>query len=261
VKRDVFLGLISLILFCGSRLEATETPEGMVLVPSGAFWMGSDADTEAERPRRRVWLDAFAIDRYEVTFERYRAFLEATGRAPPFWGEAWARAYDWVDGRPPEGHGDHPVVVVSWHDADAFCRWAGGRLPTEAEWEKAARGTDGRRYPWGDRYETARANAYGEEDGHLTSAAAGSYPSGGSPCGAQDMAGNVWEWCADWYDPAYYSQGPERNPKGPAEGTRKVVRGGSLGAVPALLRTTFRMGNDPSFRAAAIGFRCVKDAR
>jgi len=257
----VFLGLISLILFCGSRLEATETPEGMVLVPSGAFWMGSDADTEAERPRRRVWLDAFAIDRYEVTFERYRAFLEATGRAPPFWGEAWARAYDWVDGRPPEGHGDHPVVVVSWHDADAFCRWAGGRLPTEAEWEKAARGTDGRRYPWGDRYETARANAYGEEDGHLTSAAAGSYPSGGSPCGAQDMAGNVWEWCADWYDPAYYSQGPERNPKGPAEGTRKVVRGGSLGAVPALLRTTFRMGNDPSFRAAAIGFRCVKDAR
>ena len=257
----MFLGLISLILFCGSRLEATETPEGMVLVPSGAFWMGSDADTEAERPRRRVWLDAFAIDRYEVTFERYRAFLEATGRAPPFWGEAWARAYDWVDGRPPEGHGDHPVVVVSWHDADAFCRWAGGRLPTEAEWEKAARGTDGRRYPWGDRYETARANAYGEEDGHLTSAAAGSYPSGGSPCGAQDMAGNVWEWCADWYDPAYYSQGPERNPKGPAEGTRKVVRGGSLGAVPALLRTTFRMGNDPSFRAAAIGFRCVKDAR
>jgi formylglycine-generating enzyme required for sulfatase activity len=253
--------LIFLILTCSLCADAAEAPEGMVLAPAGAFWMGSDADTEAERPRRRVWLDAFYIDRHEVTFERYRAFLEATGREPPFWGEAWAREYDWVDGKYPEGYGDHPVVVVSWHDADAFCRWAGGRLPTEAEWEKAARGTDGRRYPWGDRYETMRANAYGEEDGHLTSAAAGSYPSGESPYGARDMAGNVWEWCADWYDPAYYSRGPERNPKGPAEGARKVVRGGSLGAVPALLRTTFRMGNDPTFRAAAIGFRCVKDAR
>ena len=248
-----------LILSCGAWAAAADAPG--IRVPAGAFWMGSDADTEAERPRRRVWLDAFTIDRFEVTFGRYRAFLDSTGRAPPFWGEAWARAYDWVDGRPPEGHGDHPVVVVSWTDADAFCRWAGGRLPTEAEWEKAARGTDGRRYPWGDRYETVRANAYGEEDGHLTSAAVGGYPSGASPYGAQDMAGNVWEWCADWYDPAYYHRGPERNPKGPAEGTRKVVRGGSLGAVPALLRTTFRMGNDPSFRAAAIGFRCVKDVK
>jgi iron(II)-dependent oxidoreductase len=221
----------------------------MVAVPAGEFWMGSeDTDRDAladEKPRHRVYLDAFTIDAYEVTNAHYKRFLDAMGRAaPPFWTDSRFNAPT------------QPVVGVSWGDADAFCRWAGKRLPTEAEWEKAARGSDGRKYPWGDQWDPSRANS--TETGIGTTKPAGSYPGGASPYGAHDMVGNVWEWVADWYDGAYYKGSPERNPTGPATGQRRVLRGGSWYVNPVALRSADRYDLTPGSRLTAVGFRCAR---
>jgi formylglycine-generating enzyme required for sulfatase activity len=223
----------------------SEDAAEMVRVPAGEFWMGSDDGSDREKPRHRVHLDAYAIDKYEVTNALYKRFMDATNRAAPlYWNDAkWNGA-------------TQPVVGVSWHDADAYCKWAGKRLPTEAEWEKAARGTDGRKYPWGDQWDASRANS-GESKLEKT-VPVGSYPSGVSPYGAHDMAGNVWEWVADWYGEDYYKQAPERNPHGPTSGERRVLRGGSWDYSTLFLRSAARFNYPPDTWYSFIGFRCAR---
>jgi iron(II)-dependent oxidoreductase len=173
--------------------------------------------------------------------------MDATGRsAPSYWNESKFNGPT------------QPVVGVTWHDADAYCKWAGKRLPTEAEWEKAARGTDGRRYPWGNQWDTSRANSAEARLGKT--APVGSYTGGESPYGAHDLAGNVWEWVADWFDASYYQNSPERNPQGPASGQYKVLRGGAWHNIPIALRSAKRLASTPVIRADSLGFRCARGA-
>ena len=255
------------------------TPAGtqheVVLVPAGEFTMGSDAGREDEQPVHTVYLDAYYIDKFEVTNAQYVTFLNAIGRNTD------SQGYRLVELRDPDVQfrfsdgtfvlvasdlADRPVIEVSWYGAKAYCEWAGLRLPTEAEWEKAARGTDGRTYPWGERIDRSRAN-YGKEgccrgddsDGYFWSAPVGSYPGGVSPYGVFDMAGNVWEFAMDWYGEDYYARSPARNPPGPEEGILRVLRGGSMGSDPYRLRTTDRSALPPVGTYLIIGFRCAGD--
>ncbi|MBU0494714.1 MAG: formylglycine-generating enzyme family protein [Chloroflexi bacterium] len=239
-------------------------PDGkeMVLVPAGEFLMGTSDDELAaflrvhpdwqagwlliEQPQHRVYVDAFAIDRTEVTNAEYLRFVTATGHEPP---------PHWTDGQVPAGLADYPVVGIHWEDAQAYADWAGKRLPTEAEWEKAARGTDGRAYPWGHEWDPDQANVLGSA--RNGPAPVGSYPQDASPYGALDMAGNAWEWCLDWYAADYYIGSPLRNPQGPAEGTYHVTRGGSWFDIPEYARCAFRYGLDPRRLVPNQGFRCV----
>ena len=240
----------------------------MVLVPAGEFVMGSE-DYDDEKPRHRVYLDAFYVDKFELTNALFERFVRSTGHQTTAEREGWAYAltgskWDKVNGaawKTPQGPGSsadtsHPVIQVSWQDADAYCRWAGKRLPTEAEWEKAAHGTDGRKYPWGEQWDASRANSSESKLGRTTPV--GSYASGASPYGAHDMAGNVWEWVADWYDKDYYKRSPERNPQGPDSGTSRVLRGGSWYNGPVNLRTAYRYYNSPDYRGDGFGFRCAR---
>ncbi len=227
-----------------AKVLRTEDGAEMVLVPAGEFMMGSE-DYDNEKPRHRVIVDAFYIDKYEVTNALYRRFMDATSRDAPFY---------WRDGK--WNGASQPVVGVGWNDADAYCRWVGKRLPTEAEWEKAARGTDGRKYPWGDQWDASRANSSQSRNG--VTVAVGLYPSGVSPYGAHDMAGNAWEWVADWFDKDYYKRSPERNPQGPDSGTSRVLRGGSWVNFPFDLRTAGRYNGTPDGRMLNIGFRCAR---
>ena len=215
-------------------------PAGMVLIPAGEFQMGDSLDgMNNALPVHTVYLDAFYMDIYEVTTAQYQKFMEATGYR--FW--YMEDIYD-----APE----KPVVGVSWFDAVAYAGWAGKRLPTEAEWEKAARGgLSGKRYPWGD--EISHDDASGADG---TSPVGSFAPNG---YGLYDMAGNVWEWCADWYDADYYSSSPKRNPAGPSSGKRRVLRGGSEGLTPLpdLLRVAGRLSGNPTMGIGDLGFRCV----
>jgi formylglycine-generating enzyme required for sulfatase activity len=219
-----------------------------VLVPAGTFTMGATDGHGDERPPHKVTLDAFALYKFEVTNEQYQAFCKATGhRLPAVLQQARFN-------QPKQ-----PVVGVSWEDAAAYCTWAGGRLPTEAEWEYAARGTDGRRYPWGnDRASPRRAqvDANNQSEGPKP---VGSFPDSASPFGCMDMAGNAWEWVADWYAYDYYSRSPEMNPTGPEQGVRRVLRGGSWG-FPSEARSSFRQYEKPDYLANWTGFRCAMKA-
>jgi formylglycine-generating enzyme required for sulfatase activity len=226
----------------------------MVCVPAGRFLMGStDADGEAqddEKPQHTVTLDAFFIDRTEVTNAQYQRCVDAGVCLV-----ADMNSYD------PQGKPNHPVIEITWNDARIYCDWAGARLPTEAEWEKAARGTDGRIYPWGNQAPDCSLANYWGKDGGCTghTMPVGSYPAGTSPYGLQDMAGNAWEWIADWYEYAYYGASPERNPTGPESGRYRIVRGGSWtqSSPRWYIRAANRATDDPSLRSPGVGFRCV----
>lgn len=228
----------------------------MVLIPAGEFTMGSsEADKLAqddERPAHSVYLDAYYLDQYEVTTARYARFFQQTIRnTPAYWFEQVIQKY-----------GNKPVVGVDWNDANAYCSWAGKRLPTEAEWEKAARGTDQRLYPWGNASPTPQLANFSrgfEFKNYEVLTDVGSFEQGKSPYGAYDMAGNVWEWTADWYDETYYKNSPERKPKGPSNGQYRVLRGGSWDIEPDGVRSASRDGDTPSDRLVLIGFRCAQD--
>jgi len=222
----------------------------MVLVPAGEFLMGSWTGDADERPMRRVYLDAYFFDKDQLTVGEYAKFLDATSHSVPSDWNIMSRAM----------HKNRPIVNVDWADAAAYCKWAGKRQPTEAEWEKAARGTDGRTYPWGDEPPTKFHGNMNKElwNNHMGLAPVGMFEAGKSPYGINDMAGNVWEWVSDWYDDDYYSTAPLRNPTGPATGMSKVVRGGSWGSGPEGLRSAERETHVPSFQGYGTGFRCAK---
>jgi serine/threonine-protein kinase len=243
---------------------------------------------EDSTPQHAVYLDEFWIDQYEVTNTQFAQFVAATGYTTDaeragqsrVWNTSensnWVRGADW---RHPQGAGDniagmdnHPVVQVSWNDANAYCTWAGRRLPTEAEWEKAARGNSLDSFPWGSNFNCSNGN-YDDEtridsytvsgsascDGYPRTAPVGSFPAGQSSYGAYDMSGNVWEWVADWFSATYYNASPENNPRGPSGGSDKILRGGSWFSEMKFLYIPYRDGesNTPDFRDDISGFRCA----
>ena len=236
------------------RLVRSPIAFDWVTIPAGEFLMGSDAKRdcdayEDEQPQHLVYVRRYQIARVPVTNAQYKAFVDATGHRAP---------NHWQRGRIPADKEDHPVVYVSWYDAQTFCSWAGARLPTEAEWEKAARGSDGRKYPWGDSAPDCGKAQYHGCGGETV--VAGSKPAGASPSGVLDMAGNVWEWCQDWYGENYYASSPSRDPQGPDSGNRRVVRGGSWYFNEWYVRAANRHWNVPIFRYDLVGFRCVSPA-
>ena len=235
------------LVLAGGETDLLDTQ--MVLVPAGKFTRGSTLGDD-EKPVRQIYVNAFYMDKFEVTVGQYARYLEATEmEEPPDWS-----TMNQVQ------HLRRPVVNVSWEDAVNYCKWAGKRLPTEAEWEKAARGTDGRIYPWGNEAPTRLHANYGRKDwdDHLALAPVGSFEAGKSPYGIYDMAGNAWEWVFDWYGLDYYKNGPDKNPIGPAKGIEKVVRGGSWLYVSEFLRSAHRFNAQPMNRHFGYGFRCAK---
>jgi formylglycine-generating enzyme required for sulfatase activity len=236
--------------------------ETMVPVSEGEFVMGNNEGNSTEKPERKVYLERYWIDKYEQTFVQYFAFVNATGhRKPRLAGYLGVESKD----LPRLMNPFSPVVGVSWEDAAAYCRWKGKRLPTEAEWEKAAKGTTQRKWPWGNQEKAEYANLKGEADNARYTAPAGAFRQDKSPYGAFDMAGNVMEWVADWYQEDYYTVMPTRNPVGPEKGVQtahfdeqRVIRGASWNDSLERAQTTVRFKMNPNYRDVTIGFRCAK---
>ncbi len=242
--------------------QVTVAPEGMVLIPEGPFEMGSrrslrelnpteifQADRHMlgpEDPAHEVYTAAYYIDKNETTNAAYKKFIASTHtRSPNFLEDEKFN------------HPDQPIVGVNWKEARGYCRWAGKRLPTEAEWEKAGRGQAPTLFPWGNvPPDSTRAN-FNEEQGKTTKV--GSYEPGKSAYGVYDLSGNVAEWVSDWHYPEYYLFSPKKNPRGPDKGTYKVIRGGNWRNNGPDVRLTYRNATTPSIRSNSIGFRCVKD--
>jgi iron(II)-dependent oxidoreductase len=249
-----------------SREEITDLVEACVQL--GRERLTCRTAFERESPRRTVTLDGFYVDRFEVTRGQFERFVAASGHRTtaendgggwvPRPGEGWVKVRGATWKTPGGGNGEHsagaPVAQVSWYDAQAYCRWAGKRLPTEAEWEKAARGTDGRKYPWGDEWAAAKVKS----PSATGPTAVGSHPDAVSPYGVHDLAGNVWEWVADWFDGDAYKRAADQNPAGPSTGLFKTLRGGSWTETALALRAAYRQPAPPDTRNAYLGFRCAK---
>jgi sulfatase modifying factor 1 len=291
--RAVALGLIAAASTLTPSLaraaaRADSPPPDMALIPAGVFLMGSRDQAPDESPVHPVAVAAFWMDRHEVTVAEFGRFVAATGYRTEAERFGWSGVFDttrgeWTradgsDWRRPEGPGskappEEPVTQVSWNDAAAFARWAGKRLPTEAEWEHAARGgLAGRTYAWGDELRPGgrvMANWWQGvfpshdtgEDGYRGRAPVGRFPPNGY--GLYDVIGNVWEWCADWYDAAYYRRSPARDPRGPETGTERVMRGGSWMCSENFCsnyRVASRSHATPDSGLDNLGFRCARDA-
>ncbi|MHC1784205.1 MAG: formylglycine-generating enzyme family protein [Anaerolineaceae bacterium] len=275
----------SILSGMGSEMVSEVDGATLVFAPEGEFLMGfNDSGDVAEKPAHKVWLDSYWIDKTEVTNTMFGRFIMETGYQVENWRQA-----DGLSWRTPRGAGssitgldDHPVVQVTWRDADAYCRWAGRRLPTEAEWEKAAVGWAQKityvnahnfPYPWG--YEGPAGNRVNFadknydnptdadltiDDGYKYTAPIGSYLDGDSPYGALDMAGNALEWTADWYDPAYYQNSPAKNPNGPETGSFHVLKGGSWESNEWDIRPFLRFQFNRDGMTGVTGFRCAQSA-
>ncbi len=232
-----------------SKAKKSAAPKGMILIPAGESVMGSNDWWPKSQPEHKARLKDFYIDKYEVTNERYKAFVDATGRPAPG---------HWTGGRIPPEKNDHPVVFVTWYDAFDFCKWEGKRLPTEVEWEKAARGADGRTFPWGDKFDREKGNT--PQYGYGDTMPVGSFEEGKSPYGVYDMAGNAFEWVDNWFKPYPGNTHPDEN-----YGEKyKVLKGGSWYdctnykcgiSAPAFNRIFFH----PVTKNNNFGFRCAKD--
>jgi len=284
--------------YVAKRLQACDklvvklTPPDMVLIPAGSFLMGSDDGEANEKPVHEVYVDAFYMDKYEVTVAQFKKFVEATGHKTD--AEKEGSSYAWTGKKWEEKKGvnwrhdaegksigsnnmNHPVIHVSWNDAKAYAQWAGKRLPTEAEWEYAARsGSKGYKYSWGNENPVGKkggniadeaakrslgwTNTWeGYDDGFVFTAPVGSFDP--NEFGLYDMTGNVWEWSEDWFDENYYSKSPKQNPKGPDSGTSRVLRGGSWDGGPRSVRCADRGNDEPADRDVNVGFRCAQDVR
>lgn len=221
----------------------------MVLIPAGEFVMGYDSGNSDENPEHKVKLDAFYIDKYEVSYKEYQKFVRETDYPSP---EIWYnKEYKDFNKR------DKPVVGISWEDAYNYAAWAGKRLPTEAEWEKACRGDSSFLYPWGDKKPDKSLGNFCSDIPEEVK----SFPEGVSPYGVHNMLGNVWEWCSDWYDENYYKQSAYQNPSGPKNTGRRVLRGGSFLSSLDVLRATLRGYANPKDKTVYCGFRCAKDVK
>ncbi len=243
-------------------------PTGMIFIPAGPFLMGGNDDHvqqaanwchcgrdrfEDELYMHEVYVSSFNIDKTPVTNKQFAEFVRATGYQTD--AEKKNEANTWRT-QMTAGKENHPVVWMSWNDANAYCKWAGKRLPTEAEWEKAARGDDARLWPWGNTWDNTKLNMGEGQRGGTT--VVGSFPAGASPYGVLDMAGNVWEWVNDWYDPLYYQRGENRDPVGPSSSQDKVLRGGGFNNGNYDVRTANRHKGGPAGYAPDHGFRCAK---
>jgi formylglycine-generating enzyme required for sulfatase activity len=248
-----FLLLIGLLMHVHAHASTVADEGPMVTIPAGAFTMGFDDDFDT-KPVRRGDLPAFQIDTYEVTNARYKRFIEATGHHVPWSPDPALAAYswDWHTRMYPEGKGNDPVVLVSWEDAKAFCTWAGKHLPSEAQWEKAARGANGNSYPWGADWADKKANT--AESGLHRPAAVGTFKEDVSPYGVHDLAGNVSEWVEDWFAPY-----PGNSLTSYVERQKyKVLRGGSWDYGHSIASGYHRQYATPQSQMTAIGFRCAR---
>jgi len=225
----------------------------MVQIPEGPFTMGSSEGDPDETPERQVYLKSYYIDKKEVTQAEYEQFLKMTKRRRPGFPV-------FEDDQSKILKPELPAIGVSWQDAEAYCKWAGKRLPTEAEWEKAGRGEGRRRYAWGDEFAPGYANVDGKEDGYQYLAPPGALEAGRSPYGVYDMTGNVSEWVADSYDEAYYKKAPYRDPSGPEDKDLKVIRGGSWRETAHNARLSKRFQAKMWRTDSTIGIRCAHDA-
>ena len=250
----------------------------LVLVPTGSFVIGSNNGDNDEKPKRKIYVNSFWIDQHELSASRFARFVIQTRYKTTAEKKGWSWVWDstlkkgrgwWkkekgASWKNPKGSSsdwkkipDQPVSQVTWFDANSYCSWAGREMPTEAQWERAARGDDERIFPWGNQRDPRNANLKGKKDGYSGVSPVGSFPKGASVFGVLDMSGNVWEWVADWYASTHYQSIKLKNPLGPLKGKKKVIRGASWGSKLSWSRVSNRYSRNRNYRNNKIGFRCV----
>ena len=256
VIRSLCAFFIVLMISVSASGDEGDNPE-MVYFPEGEFEMGSREGTgkKNEHPKHKVYLNAFYLDKFEVTFSDFEAYLESNlSKHPTITG--------WIDRKARPDMLNKPIFGLQWKRCRNYCAWRGKRIPTEAEWERAAKGTEDREYPWGNEEpDNTRANfgncCFVQKGKVLT--IIGSYKKGFTPDGIADLGGNVAEWVSDWYDKKYYEKSPYKNPQGPEKGKYHVIRGGAWNSLPMSLRTSSRYGDSDAKDYYGIGCRCAKD--